>query len=264
MPAIDNKPQYGENITQTEHGDMAKPSLPFQQWIDAITRVVDSISQFIESRRLMSFRGLWLSERAPWRRNDVVYDEGWTMIANRLTSDRAAPVAIGDPANALPDVPVWNTEQTAGTVQSGQRYSVFVSGWIQNVRVWLPDVTQIDYKLGIIVDPNSENPERSEFPIVPINANEWTTVFSGVVFMNANTDVILYLEADTQGQTQYVEIPNYWAANQPAFASVVGQLAFDGVPQLGFEDSAFGVDVTFQPAIISDDWSLVATSESGV
>lgn len=265
MAAIDNKPQYGDNITQTEQGEIAHPTMPFQQWIDTITGIVDRITEFIESRRLMSFRGLWLSADAPWRRNDVVYDQGWTMIAVRLTSDRAAPVPTGDTENTLPDVPAWSSTTEAAIVKSGQRYDFTESGWITDVRVWLPDVSQVvDYKLGVILAPDADTPIQHEFPIQAINADEWTNVFTGIVFVDDDVDVILYLIAEGVGQTQYVFIPNHWPTNQSSFAIATGQLTFDDVPQLGVEDTAFGVDFTFQPAITSPDWELVAHSATGI
>ena len=59
--------------------------------------------------------------------------------------------------------------------------------------------------------------------------------------------------------TEYVEIPNYYPAGNPTFATVQSALEYNGVDQ-GVIDSAFGVDILFQEASISPDWELMGYS----
>ena len=56
--------------------------------------------------------------------------------------------------------------------------------------------------------------------------------------------------------TEYVEEAAYWPANNPTWATVTSKLTYNGVDQ-GVSDSAFGVDLEFQPAIASEDWDIV-------
>lgn len=58
--------------------------------------------------------------------------------------------------------------------------------------------------------------------------------------------------------TDYVEQANYWSSNPVSFATVTGYLQFDGVDQAGKEDSAFGVDIKFQPGTVSNTWDFAA------
>ena len=62
--------------------------------------------------------------------------------------------------------------------------------------------------------------------------------------------------------TKYEELADHWPANAPAWATVKGILAFDGVAQSADAD-AFGVRIEFQPAYSSPDWDLIALSGSG-
>ncbi|RLA58463.1 MAG: hypothetical protein DRQ89_15320, partial [Epsilonproteobacteria bacterium] len=51
----------------------------------------------------------------------------------------------------------------------------------------------------------------------------------------------------------YNKINDYFAANQPSFATVTTELYYDGVLQAD-TNNAFGLDIKFQPADISPDW----------
>lgn len=56
--------------------------------------------------------------------------------------------------------------------------------------------------------------------------------------------------------TNFVRIPG--GVPTPTWATVTGYLAYDGVDQPAPTD-AFGVDIQFQPAIVSEDWDVIAT-----
>lgn len=62
--------------------------------------------------------------------------------------------------------------------------------------------------------------------------------------------------------TQYRRLTNQWVAGEPTWATVSGVLEYDGAPQPGNVDNAFGVDIEFQPATSSPDWDLVAVSDT--
>jgi hypothetical protein len=59
----------------------------------------------------------------------------------------------------------------------------------------------------------------------------------------------------------FVTIDPYWdtPANQPSWATVSGFIALDGVLQ-PFPDAVFGVDISFTPAELSEDWDFLAYS----
>lgn len=58
----------------------------------------------------------------------------------------------------------------------------------------------------------------------------------------------------------YYEEALYWASNSVDWATVSSFLEFDGVDQGALTQSAFGIDLKFQPAKISSDWDLVLYS----
>lgn len=64
----------------------------------------------------------------------------------------------------------------------------------------------------------------------------------------------------TPQATEFVTVEDWWIANQPSFATVVGSLEFAGLPQIGKGDDSFGIRLFFQEANVSPDWDLVAFS----
>lgn len=60
--------------------------------------------------------------------------------------------------------------------------------------------------------------------------------------------------------TQYVVQPDYWTLNQPDFATITTVLEADGVDQVKPTTDAYGIDILFQKAYVSDQWLLVSNS----
>jgi hypothetical protein len=54
----------------------------------------------------MNWRNTWIQQQ--YEKHDVVLDSPYTMIANKTTTDPAAPVDVGDPAWDMPDQPIWD------------------------------------------------------------------------------------------------------------------------------------------------------------
>ena len=80
--------------------------------------------------------------------------------------------------------------------------------------------------------------------------------------ININDTVTVTGTVPIPDPTEYVEIAGHWTGNQPDFATVTGILEFDGVNQ-SLPDSAFGVDIKFQEANVSDDWDIVTLTSLG-
>ncbi len=64
----------------------------------------------------------------------------------------------------------------------------------------------------------------------------------------------------TPQATQYETVLDWWIANQPTFATVIGSFEFAGLPVIGNGDNSFGIRVFFQEGEVSEDWDLVAFS----
>lgn len=113
----------------------------------------------------------------------------------------------------------------------------------------------------------------SEFRTYRLNSDptdEGTAFTWGVTVVNGSASMTLgdsALEASVPQltvPTQYVETAGYYpGAEQPSFGTVSGYKAFDGVAQSGVENYAYGFGLTFQSASVSDDWDVLASSETG-
>jgi hypothetical protein len=326
----------------------------------------------------MIWKNTW--EPTAYSKDEVVKDGDFTMIANKSTTDRAAPVPSAPPAWVLPDVPTFTTESNESVVYSGQTYVFSESGWLQAVRVWVPEISATtNYRLVIIDVTNINAPIYTTIEEPVLNLNDWTILFSTIELVGPGRSLIIYLDAvnsgaDTQvtggwrydGEsntgapgtsgwnrrtqndiirinktdldsvdrsaellgiianseiqivetaipdkfrtymtnsppvdqgnyveysvveinsnlggpdvsenctmtatipialpTQYVQQLNAFPGLEPTWASIEGFLQFDGVDQPGHEDTAFGIDLRFTPANVSEDWDLVAISGSG-
>lgn len=62
--------------------------------------------------------------------------------------------------------------------------------------------------------------------------------------------------------TDYSVIPDWYIANPADWAEINTSIAFDGITS-GFNTNAYGINLLFQPGLISEDWDLVATSAIG-
>jgi hypothetical protein len=103
------------------------------------------------------WQGEWIQQQ--YVENDQVLDQGWLMIANKDTEDRAAPQPFGLPAWLLPTDPAWTPQSYLGTVYTGVEVippadSIFA---ITQVRAWLPDVTANAYYRVIVYDVNKDS-----------------------------------------------------------------------------------------------------------
>ena len=56
--------------------------------------------------RLMYWSGKWL-DGVTYETQQVVNDDGFLMVANKTTTDHAAPQPLGGPNYGLPDSPTW-------------------------------------------------------------------------------------------------------------------------------------------------------------
>ena len=160
----------------------------------------------LSGRGAMRWEGQWLLGNTPYRKFSVVNDDGWLMIANKLTSDKAAPYPIGEAiwASELVGTPSF-TEQQANTSQLivGQRYTYPLDGYASAVRFWLASTA-----VGTTVELwKIENPTTSpryqvivpSFTVTSNDINQWITIPIGLLTVRANTtfDVALLIQPAT-------------------------------------------------------------------
>jgi hypothetical protein len=121
---------------------------------EVITQQIDFQTP-LDQQGLVNWRGDWSS--LAYSKNDQVIDGGWLMIANKATTDRAAPQKTGDRGFLLPDIPNWDELDNPVQVVCGAKISP-AEGSIFSIigcRIWA-DVISPNYTYSIWVSiPNS-------------------------------------------------------------------------------------------------------------
>jgi len=109
------------------------------------------------NREAMEWRDLY--QQIEYQKNEVVRDGDYTMIANKTTSDRAAPQKMGLPANLLPDAPTWATPSNSVHTYTGLKITPPADRFFQiaSFRVWAPS-TDPDYTYTVWGIDNSVTP----------------------------------------------------------------------------------------------------------
>jgi len=149
----------------------------------------------------MNWRGAWGPQT--YEQSDVVYDTGYTMYANKTTQDRAAPQPLGDPAFGLPEIPLWADFSNVSTVQAGHLYTFDETGYFRSLRVWVPEITaNTEYKVVVVKNPQSANPEYTTIDLLNPNVDDWTLVSLDTILVLAGTDLLVYLDAVNSGGEQ--------------------------------------------------------------
>lgn len=125
---------------------------------------------------------------------------------------------------------------------------------------------------SIITIVETADPSRNiELEVVSVNTvpasyTEYTVSVISLGSKNIRTGRTCTVQIDvpiTQPSEYSVNADYYLGvANQPSFGTVVTRLYYDGVQQADVND-AYGIQVVFQEALISDDWDVVATSSNG-
>ncbi|RLB40898.1 MAG: hypothetical protein DRH30_07930 [Deltaproteobacteria bacterium] len=164
----------------------------------------------------------WLSQT--YYTQEVVRDGDWTMVANKETTDRAAPQPTGGLAWTVPDVPAWSVLQFTGPVSSGLRIQNITDLWsILRVRVWVQGITASDHYRVVTVDNiTGERTIGQEFDGTIVDAPGWLTLATSFSLV-PGADVVIYLLHENSAGTTDFNHP--WA--------VVGSSNQDNDPGLG-------------------------------
>ncbi|MFV2016187.1 MAG: hypothetical protein ACC656_12210, partial [Candidatus Heimdallarchaeota archaeon] len=85
----------------------------------------------------MEWLGDWLAQE--YYVNQTVRDGSWTMIANKTTTDQAAPQPIGEAEYAISNES-WTTNSSNSVVASGHEIVFQQNGWFIEARVYLPTI----------------------------------------------------------------------------------------------------------------------------
>jgi hypothetical protein len=146
----------------------------------------------------MNWRNTWGQQT--YYTHDVVRDGSWTMVANKETTDRAAPLEIGSPLFVMPDVPLWANFANTSVVGSGHLYDFQAAGEVRSIRVW-PPVTGADitYRLTVVLDGDVSQQE-----LTTLTAGEWNILGTSSTLVGPGSQLLIYLEAVNSGGTTQV------------------------------------------------------------
>jgi len=152
----------------------------------------------------ITWSNTWIPDKE-YSSNTMVRDGVWTMIANKNTYDKPAPVEVGVQEEGLPVDPTFVESSHTAIIVSGNKYVFSKSGWIQEVRIKVPAVSNdINYKLYNITIDSSGNVITSEIPLPSLTASVWTTVAIGSTLINAGKEIALLLQSINSGSSTVV------------------------------------------------------------
>ena len=141
----------------------------------------------------MNWRGLWTQQE--YQKHDVVLDGLYLMLANKVTTDKAAPENIGSPTWDLPEQPAWQDFSNLSVVGSGHDYVMTETVYLNSIRVWVPIVgSTIRYRIVTVV-----NGVVTQQDLTLLSANQWNIIGADSIIARAGDTVRVYLEALNEG-----------------------------------------------------------------
>jgi predicted RecA/RadA family phage recombinase len=160
------------------------------------TRVEVKVSQGITAAAANQVT--WVSPYNPgnfYQKNTMVFDSGWTMIANKLTSDRAAPQASG-PSQWGVNGQTFGTNSDLSVIYSGMGVEFTEGGWLNGLRVWVPEVSgTTSYRTVVVNITNPDLPIYKVYEEPVLNVNDWTLIVSDEVLVIPGDKYIIYLDS---------------------------------------------------------------------
>jgi hypothetical protein len=122
-------------------------------------------------RKPMYWENVWVQKE--YYTQEVVRDGGYLMIANKTTTDRAAPQPIGEEFNVYQGAGLTESPTSAKQIIFGNRYTMPISGYINGYRVDV--VAGNTYVVYTVFDPLGAAVLRQE-QIFTAEATGWRNV----------------------------------------------------------------------------------------
>lgn len=142
----------------------------------------------------MSWEGAWVQQE--YQPLATVRDGDWTMISNTITSDRAAPLPVGDPEDNTPVEPIMATASDTSVVWTGHLYSFTKSGWVTHIKVYIPELSaNTKYRFLIIDETNPSVPLVTVIEEPVLVADAWTTIGIGATLILAGQKIRVVIDA---------------------------------------------------------------------
>ena len=137
---------------------------------------------------------------------DTVLDSDWTMVANKITTQRAAPQRDFDEQYDLPELITWDTPTPThnGAVESGRVWLTNQPITLVAFQVWVPELNNdTNYVFRWYSYPEGQ-PELLEFKEVSeplLLENQWTTLAVTQTLLRAGMNFGITVNALNSGST---------------------------------------------------------------
>ena len=152
----------------------------------------------ISTTDIMLWKGPWASQA--YKKNNVVRDNQWLMIANKDTLDRAGPVEIGSASDSMTATPTWVVQSEAAAVGVGSIFTFNKGGWVKSVDVWSPEVgPDITYRITFVNGSDPDDPTMSTIDSPLLSPGEWARIKQDNVLVLPGQVYGVFLEALNSG-----------------------------------------------------------------
>jgi len=172
----------------------------------------------------------WKGEWAigTYDQNDQVLDEGYLAIANKQTSERAAPILVGNPVDGMA-TPAFITQSATAVVYSGTKFTMTKNGWLTSVRIRVPQVdAETHYRIITVDHTDPLNPIIKVVTNPNLVPGEFTIVQLGEKVARVGTIFEVYIEA--QAYNTHTDVTGEWTmlpdsnTTEPVIGQVVANL----------------------------------------
>lgn len=213
----------------------------------SITKNSDATDYDVRWEHHMRWKGVWSS--GTYIESDVVRDGSWLMVANKTTTEQAAPQPSGDISELLPS---WNPSENSEVrtqVTFSNEWTLSSSGWITSLTVEVePDNVNLSYTVGLYVDGVA----KDTITFDPYHAGIKTLeIYPILVVAGSVVEFRVVITPPGNQKVSWSEEIDLFTTPPENCSSARGYL--NGT----WSNTAYGCSVSFQPGTKSDDWDVL-------
>ena len=192
----------------------------------------------VAAGNFMSFMGDW-TVGLYYFPGSVVFEAGWTMVANKVTTDYPSPQTVGSPRwiSGFGESPAWTIDNAVSSeVQSGQRYTPSSDGYVTSLRIWVEsNNTDVTYEVWLVDDPLGDPQIRVIAPEQNYTNTGWNTIqANATLVLEGSTFSLLKIARDRAGSATFTGDWAYLTPNvgdpNPAAGTIVHRRNVGALP----------------------------------
>ena len=152
--------------------------------------------------RYVEWTGLWANTQ--YTVNQQALDGDYLGIANKTTEDRLAPQPSGDKEYTITGTTA-TTQSNVSVINSGHEYTFTESGWVNELRVFVNELTDTtSYRVIVLDVTNSGTPISNVYEDPFLEEGRWSTISIGQKFVNVGSKFKVYIDALNSGSNSQV------------------------------------------------------------